>query len=407
MKNAYKRILVVLTVGLFGSSWSQAEEMSFVTVLSSPLGTFANLEAANMGQKSTAGTVNFATGGSGQLNFIGGKFPTGEQAFKIKLVNATLHSDNVTNMKILGSLQLRDGGDIRGKRLIAQTVTLDDEANGRVSVEEDNTTVYNKTAVVTGGKINSLNVGGGASRIGPAFGTEWSNPPRGTLKWSNVFQINPQTGAANSTYKTQFLLTSGKPSGSNEGKGVARVTFDGNQYVVNLMTKKFNLKTVDELKAFYAEHFSALKYVLQPYIISRTHLGNPFDIRIHTRRGAGGKFKVLPYPRIGNEKGVVSNVGSGGYTMRLDVFLKNEFGKDSEIVYNKIMELGNNFPEYYQSFFKTPLFDVGIDVGIQKRGNSYELKIFEVNTYCGGSFVRVEDAITRFEYFYYLNTSII
>jgi len=201
-------------------------------------------------------------------------------------------------------------------------------------------------------------------------------------------------------YSNDVIL---KPAGSNEGKGVARISLDGGQYVINLKTDKINLKTVDELKTFYDEHFSSVKYVLQPYIVSRTHLGNPFDIRIHTRRGAEGKFKVLPYPRIGNENGVVSNVGSGGYTMNLDSFLKTEFGNDSEAIYNAIMNLGNNFPEYYQSFFKTQLFDVGIDVGIQKRGNSYELKIFEVNTYCGGSFVRVEDAITRFEYFHYIN----
>ena len=194
-----------------------------------------------------------------------------------------------------------------------------------------------------------------------------------------------------------------KPSGGNEGKGVARITRDGGQYAINLKTDKINLKTDDELKNFYDEHFASVKYVLQPYIASRTHLGNPFDIRIHTRRGAEGRFKVMPYPRIGNEKGVVSNVGSGGYTMNLDTFLKAEYGDDSETVYKKIVDLGNNFPEYYQTFFKTQLFDVGIDVGIQKRGDSYELKIFEVNTYCGGSFVRVEDAVTRFEYFHYID----
>ena len=193
-----------------------------------------------------------------------------------------------------------------------------------------------------------------------------------------------------------------KPAGGNEGKGVARITSDGAQYVINLKTDKITLKTVDDLKKFYDENFSATRHVLQPYITSRTRFGNPFDIRIHTRRGAGGKFKVSPYPRIGNENGVVSNVGSGGYTMRFDLFLKAEFGDDWKTLYDRIMELGNNFPEYYQTFFKSELFDVGIDLGIQKRGDSYELKIFEVNTYLGGSFVRVEDAVTRLEYYYYV-----
>ncbi len=200
-------------------------------------------------------------------------------------------------------------------------------------------------------------------------------------------------------YSNNVIL---KPAGGNEGKGVAHITFDGEQYAINIKKEKIFLKTVDELQNFYNEHFSAVKHVLQPYIVSRTHLGNPFDIRIHTRRGAEGKFQVFLYPRIGHENGVVSNVGSGGYTMKLDTFLKTEFGNDWEIIYNKLFDLGNNFPEYYQTFFKSRLFDVGIDVGIQKNGSDYDFKIFEVNTYLGGSFVRVEDTVTRFEYFHYI-----
>lgn len=200
-------------------------------------------------------------------------------------------------------------------------------------------------------------------------------------------------------YKNDVIL---KPSGSNEGKGVARITFDGTKCVINVKNKKTELHTVEDLKKFY-DKYVTVKYVLQPYIASRTRHGNPYDIRIHTRRGAGGKFKVSPYPRIGNEDGVVSNVASGGYTMRLDIFLQVEFGNDWEMLYKRIMDLGNVFPEYYQSFFKHPLFDVGIDVGIQRRENSYDLKIFEINTYCGGSFVRVEDAVNRFKYFRYID----
>ena len=200
-------------------------------------------------------------------------------------------------------------------------------------------------------------------------------------------------------YNNDVIL---KPSGGNEGKGVARISFDGKIYHITVKNDKIIITTDKDLQKFYDEHFSQVKYVLQPYIVSRTRHGNPFDIRIHTRRGAEGKFRVSPYPRIGNENGVVSNVASGGYTMNLDVFLQIEFGNDWEQLYKRIMDLGNTFPEYYQSFFKTTLFDVGIDVGIQRRDKNYELKIFEVNTYCGGSFVRVTDAVTRFEYFHYV-----
>ena len=88
--------------------------------------------------------------------------------------------------------------------------------------------------------------------------------------------------------------------------------------------------------------------------------------------------------------------------MNFDTFLKVNFGDDWEKLYNKIMRFGKTFPEYYQSFFPMTIFDVGVDMGIQKRGDSYDFKIFEVNTYIDGPFFEIEDAITHFEYFRYI-----
>jgi len=215
MKNAYKGILLVFAAALSVFSPVHAEEMSFVTVLSSPLGTFANLETANAGRKSTAGTVNFATGGVGRLNFFGGKFPTGDDALKIKLINATLQSDNLTNMKILEGMQLFEGSSIMGKRLIANTVSLEGNTPGRVEVDEG--VLYSKTSQVKGAYAGSMNIGGGDSMIGPEFDESWTTPKTEMLVWSNVFQRDSQTGSINQDYTKQYLLTSGKPSGTTGG----------------------------------------------------------------------------------------------------------------------------------------------------------------------------------------------
>lgn len=194
-----------------------------------------------------------------------------------------------------------------------------------------------------------------------------------------------------------------KPLRGARGIGVARITLEDGQYIVNAGNEKFFLKNVDEFSKFYEEHFTKRKHIFQPYITSRTHSGNPFDIRVHARRGAGGKFKVSPFPRIGNAAGVVSNIATGGYSMNFTTFLKVEFGNDWKMLYDKLMNFGSVFPEYYQSFFRVPIFDVGVDIGIQKRGDTYDLKIFEVNTYIDGPFFEIEDAITHFEYFRYID----
>ena len=143
---------------------------------------------------------------------------------------------------------------------------------------------------------------------------------------------------------------------------------------------------------------------MQPYIVSRTKYGNPFDIRIHARRGAEGKFKLIPYPRIGgNPEGVLSNISAGGHTMPIEKFLINEFGKDWQIIDDMLTQLGKILPDYVQSVVDTTLASMGIDVGIQRRGNSYELKIFEVNLASPGvSAIRIEAAFADLEYCRYL-----
>lgn len=194
-----------------------------------------------------------------------------------------------------------------------------------------------------------------------------------------------------------------KPLRGARGIGVARINFDANQYIVNLKSENMSFKTLDEFAKFYAENFTQRRHILQPYIVSRTRQGNPFDIRIHARRGAGGKFKVSPFPRIGNANGVISNIAGGGHSMDYVTFLKVEFGDDWKMIFNKLMDFGSVFPDYYQAFFSVVIFDIGVDIGIQKRGDSYEFKIFEVNTYIDGPFFEIEDAITYFEYFRFID----
>ena len=196
-----------------------------------------------------------------------------------------------------------------------------------------------------------------------------------------------------------------KPLRGARGIGVARITFDDNKYVVNLKNDKIPL-TAEEFAKFYTDNFTQRRHILQEYIVSRTRQGNPFDVRVHTRRGAGGKFKLTLFPRIGNAAGVVSNIASGGYSMNISTFLKVEFGNDWRMIYDALIKFGSVFPDYYQNFFTVPIFDIGVDVGIQKRGNVYYFKIFEVNTYIDGPFFEIEDAITHFEYYRYIDQRI-
>ncbi|MBD3878184.1 MAG: hypothetical protein SR1Q5_00650 [Quinella sp. 1Q5] len=191
-----------------------------------------------------------------------------------------------------------------------------------------------------------------------------------------------------------------KPATGAGSKGMARINFDNGKYVATFNDETVNLKSVEQLLKFYEENFSQKNYLAQPYCISRTRQGNPFAIRLHTRRGAEGKVKVFPYPQIGRQRDLVPTIS---YTMDFEDFLQAEFGKNWKTLCDRLMDLGCTFPEYYQSFLADTVFDMGLDVCIQRNNDDYELKIFEAYIQPGFANIRNEVAVTNFEYYRYLN----
>lgn len=195
-----------------------------------------------------------------------------------------------------------------------------------------------------------------------------------------------------------------KPTIGGGGAGVTRITLEGSQYFVCLSHKKFFLKTIEELQSYYDKNFTKRQYVLQPYIISRTKSGNPFDVRVLTIRNPEEKFKVILYPKIGNNSNeFISNIVAGGYTVNIYSFLKWEFGDDYKLVLDKLNYIGNNFSKYFLSFFDEKIFALGIDVGIQRHENTYEFKFFEVNSRSPALGVtELQSAFAYLEYLQYL-----
>lgn len=196
-----------------------------------------------------------------------------------------------------------------------------------------------------------------------------------------------------------------KPLRGARGIGVLKITRQDGAYLTNYKNES-RTRTFEEFLEFYKEILGHRTCIIQPYIRSRTKQGNPFDIRIHARRGAGGHFQVHLFPRIGNAAGLVSNISSGGFSMDTVTFLQREFPERWKNLHNELLALGATFPEYYQSFYDVPIFDVGMDMGIHMTDGGHDLRMYEVNTYIDGPFFEIEDAITHFEYYRYLESKL-
>jgi len=164
--------------------------------------------------------------------------------------------------------------------------------------------------------------------------------------------------------------------------------------------------TYAELLEYFDKNIKGKNFVLQPFIDSTSINGEPFDIRISARRGEGGKFSFTPYVRIGNPKGIISNLAGGGYSLQADVFLRKNFDSDTQ---NEIKQqlnlLGEEFPEYFASLFDTEIFDVGLDLGITQKNGRFKLWLFEADTDIGGDGTLVhglEQTVTHCQYYRHL-----
>ena len=184
----------LLILGLLSAGLSvNAAEMSFITVLSSPVGSFNRLEVVDSAQPASASRVNFCTkvGTSGTVQLQG--------LDSASLGNLTLASDVVLGRSgsgdyVLNSISLNSGGAVTGSRLLANNVTVSGQGVGKSS------NLYGTTLTVAGAKTAKLNVNNGASQI-------TLQHEAADMVWSNEYQTDDACKAGSACAK-QYLLKS-------------------------------------------------------------------------------------------------------------------------------------------------------------------------------------------------------
>ena len=113
-----------------------AEEMSFVTTLSAPVGVFSRVETANPKTVTTAPKVNFCQtrSGSGTIKLQG--TDANKVAFftpSLQLQNGTTLGGNVPFYQITNALFLQKGGTLTGGALYAYQVQVFNTVKGKVA----------------------------------------------------------------------------------------------------------------------------------------------------------------------------------------------------------------------------------------------------------------------------------
>ena len=190
-----------------------------------------------------------------------------------------------------------------------------------------------------------------------------------------------------------------KPIYSSRGRGVHRVSLDpaSGLYSVSCGTEARELDE-EGLRSYAAEHFfSGKAHMAQKYVSSRTLAGDPFDCRVHVEKNGVGKWKPASMlVRIGLGQSIMSNINQGGGMAELEPFLKANRPDNWEEIIERLKELADTVPYWYEQQRGVELCTLGIDTGITPEG---DLHIFEINSLPFVDFNAAQVAALRICYF--------
>lgn len=188
-----------------------AEEMKFITTLSSPLGTFAQLETVDPGAVSAVPLVNFCNTRSS----VGTVTLKGADAYfgTLNLKNGTELGGNIKEYRVSGGLNVNNNTELTGGRLIGNSVSVSGASSAKSKVKD---TLYANSLKVKGAKTDNLTIPGQVQTSGKGNNDD--------LEWSNIYTKDYKSdGSATGTssYTSYLLKTKGQavcsaPGGKNQ-----------------------------------------------------------------------------------------------------------------------------------------------------------------------------------------------
>ena len=169
-----------------------------------------------------------------------------------------------------------------------------------------------------------------------------------------------------------------KPLSGHQGGGIVFFEeFKKEHYKIN-EAGVISFINEKELVDMLSHKIHEQEFLIQQFISSQTKSGHVFDFRLHVQKNGEGKWAITAiYPRIGRQGSITSNMGSGGYSCYLDVFLKTEFDDSWYNIQRYLERFAIMFSNHFDSLYDSKSLDeLGIDVGIDE---NQKLWLFEVN----------------------------
>ncbi len=147
----------------------------------------------------------------------------------------------------------------------------------------------------------------------------------------------------------------------------------------NLYELKENKNTITLSKTDLEDKLANLikddDFLAQPYIESKTKEGFSLDFRLHVQKSREGMWILTTiFPRIA-ANGIVTNIHSGGYVSPFTIFLETQFGNEYYNMKRYLERFSILFANHFDSLYKDPLDELGIDVCLDTKGKIWILEV--------------------------------
>lgn len=198
---------LLLSVALFTCGVLHAEGMQFVTVLSSPLGTFNQLETADPNAATTATRVNFCTARSTE-----GTIDLHHKDFSIQNIflrpGTSLVGNDVKNFSSTTSLTLGNGGKVEGKSLVAKELSFFNAGSAKINVT--GTLTIGIYALARVGKAETMSLGNGTETKGSPAENQGVDLIWDNTKYPCNMNANGDCKSGSPDFSNSYLLKSSK-----------------------------------------------------------------------------------------------------------------------------------------------------------------------------------------------------
>ncbi|WP_224749733.1 YheC/YheD family protein [Polycladospora coralii] len=174
-----------------------------------------------------------------------------------------------------------------------------------------------------------------------------------------------------------------KPNGGSHGRGVVALIKEQNQYIlkgrsIDNVDFKTTLNSEQELRAWLQQFIQTTKYIVQPFLSLYTQDERPFDVRILVQKNERKMWETTGIAvRTGKPTTITSNLHGGGEAEKFHTFLQRNYPTYLiENIVRTIRLVSIKTPQFIEENHGS-LFELGIDVGIDRRGHIW---ILEVNS---------------------------